>query len=80
MHKVTATEAAKRFGELLDQAQHGPVLIKKQGRPVAVMYSYKDAQALETLRELSASMTNSESNNSHHNAHFINKFPESSNS
>lgn len=77
MHKVTATEAAKRFGELLDQAQHGPVLIKKQGRPVAIIYSYKDAEFLETLREHSSGIKSPEPYSNHSNLPHISKFPRS---
>lgn len=36
---VTATEAKNRFGQLLDQAQRGPVFIEKSGRRHSVLLS-----------------------------------------
>ena len=36
---VTATEAKNRFGQLLDQAQRGPVFIEKSGRRHSVLMS-----------------------------------------
>jgi prevent-host-death family protein len=36
---VTATEAKNRFGQLLDQAQRGPVVIEKAGRRHSVLMS-----------------------------------------
>ncbi|MEE9314564.1 MAG: type II toxin-antitoxin system Phd/YefM family antitoxin [Rhizobiaceae bacterium] len=37
--KMKATHAKNRFGELLDNAQAGPVMIEKNGRDVAVLLS-----------------------------------------
>lgn len=42
MKKMTATEAKNRFGELLDNAQAGPVAIQKNGRDVAYLISRDD--------------------------------------
>jgi prevent-host-death family protein len=50
MQKKSATDAAKNFGELLDEAQHDPVIIEKRGRPIAVVYSYWDSMSVENLR------------------------------
>ena len=36
---VSATEAKNRFGQLLDQAQRGPVVIEKAGRRHSVLMS-----------------------------------------
>jgi prevent-host-death family protein len=36
---VTATDAKNRFGQLLDQAQRGPVFIEKSGRRHSVLLS-----------------------------------------
>jgi prevent-host-death family protein len=41
MTKVSASDAKTRFGALLDPAQLEPVIIEKQGRPVAVMLSFQ---------------------------------------
>lgn len=42
MKTMTATEAKNRFGELLDNAQAGPVAIQKNGRDVAYLISRDD--------------------------------------
>lgn len=36
---VTATQAKNRFGQMLDQAQRGPVFIEKSGRRHSVLLS-----------------------------------------
>ncbi len=51
MKKVTATEASKAFGQLVDDVQSEPVTIERNGRPVAVVYSYEEAQRIEAMRE-----------------------------
>ena len=51
MKKVTATEASKAFGQLVDEVQSGSVIIERNGRPVAVMYSYEESQRIEAMRE-----------------------------
>jgi prevent-host-death family protein len=50
MKQITATEAAKGFGQLVDEAQAEPITIEKNGRPVAVIYSYREAQEIEALK------------------------------
>ena len=39
MKTVAAKEAKNRFGKLIDDAQRGPVMIEKNGRPFAVVQS-----------------------------------------
>jgi prevent-host-death family protein len=51
MKKVTATEASKAFGQLVDDVQSESVTIERNGRPVAVMYSYEESQRIEAMRE-----------------------------
>jgi prevent-host-death family protein len=51
MKKVTATEASKAFGQLVDDVQSGSVTIERNGRPVAVVYSYEESQRIEAMRE-----------------------------
>jgi prevent-host-death family protein len=41
MQNISASDAKTRFGALLDLAQVEPVTIEKQGRPVAVMVSFR---------------------------------------
>lgn len=50
MKKIASTEAKNNFGELLDNAQHEPVTIEKNGRPIAVMYSFKEYQEMERMK------------------------------
>ena len=42
MRSMTANDAKKHFGELLDTARREPVSIHKHGRPVTVMMSVED--------------------------------------
>jgi len=56
MKRVSAREAKNRFGQLIDDAQRGPVTIEKNGRPFAVVQSFADFEAtqqvkLEALRQ-----------------------------
>ncbi len=46
MATMTATDVKNRFGEALDTAQREPVMIRKNGRNVAVLLS---AEEYETL-------------------------------
>ena len=50
MKTVTAKEAKNRFGQLIDDAQRGPVTIEKNGRPFAVVQSYEDFQLSERAK------------------------------
>ena len=52
--KVGATEARRRFGELLDRVQREGerFLITKGGREVAALVSAEDAKRLDSLEEL----------------------------
>jgi prevent-host-death family protein len=56
MNTLSANEAKTHFGNLLVKAQHTPVQINKNGKPVAVVVSaeaYEDIEALK-LRLLQA--------------------------
>ena len=44
MKTVTAREAKNRFGQLIDDAQRGPVTVEKNGRPFVVVQSRADAR------------------------------------
>ncbi len=50
MKSVTAKDAKNRFGQLIDDAQRGPVTIEKNGRPFAVVQSYEDYQMAQQLK------------------------------
>ena len=50
MKHVKSSEAAKSFGRLMDDVQVEPVTISSHGRPVAVMYSYREAQKIESIK------------------------------
>ncbi len=50
MYALTANEAKTQFGDLLLKAQREPVQINRNGKPVAVVMSVEDYQALEDLK------------------------------
>ena len=45
-HTVSATEARIHFGELLISARRAPVLVERQGKPVAVVMSAEHYEGL----------------------------------
>ena len=50
MEMLSASDAKREFGEVLIKAQHGPVGINKNGKPVAVMVSAAAYAELDSLR------------------------------
>ncbi len=50
MYALTANEAKTQFGDLLLKAQREPVQINRNGKPVAVVMSVENYQALEDLK------------------------------
>lgn len=50
MKTVAAKDAKNRFGQLIDDAQRGPVTIEKNGRPFAVVQSYADFEETQRLK------------------------------
>jgi prevent-host-death family protein len=48
MKTVAATEAKNRLGAILDDAQHEPVVIRRQDRDIAVVLSMADYERLRT--------------------------------
>lgn len=46
MSTITATDAKNKFGQVLDQAQHAPVHVQKNGRDVAVVISAAEYERL----------------------------------
>ena len=50
MRTMSAKDAKNRFGELLLEAQRAPVTIEKNGRPVAVVYSFEEHHQLERAK------------------------------
>ncbi len=51
MEILNASEAKREFGEVLIKAQHGPVGINRNGKPVAVVISVAEYTQLEALKE-----------------------------
>ena len=47
MKTVAAKDAKNRFGQLIDDAQRGPVTVEKNGRPFVVVQSYEDFRIAE---------------------------------
>jgi len=54
MKTVTAKEAHKKLGYVLDEAQHEPVRISKNGRPYSVVISAKLFESLQAIEALQA--------------------------
>ena len=50
MKALTANEAKTHFGETLLNAQKAPVLINKNGKPVAVLVSYDEYESIEAMK------------------------------
>ena len=50
MNSLSANEAKTQFGELLLKAQREPVQINKNGKPVAVVISMDEYEAMEALK------------------------------
>lgn len=50
MEILNASDAKREFGEVLIKAQHGPVGINKNGKPVAVVISAAEYAQLEALK------------------------------
>jgi len=51
MVRLTSKQAQNRFGELMDVAQHEPVVIERRGRPIAVVLSVQDYERLEAAQD-----------------------------
>ena len=49
--KATATEVKNHFGEFLEKAQRGPIMVEKSGRMVAVLLSREDYDRLQALED-----------------------------
>lgn len=50
MKTIPASKASKQFGEFLDAVQREPVMVTKKNRPVGVMMSIQDAEALLAMQ------------------------------
>lgn len=50
MRTMSAKDAKNHFGELLMEAQKAPVTIERNGKPVAVLYSYEDHHHIERAK------------------------------
>lgn len=51
MEILNASDAKREFGGVLIKAQHGPVGINKNGKPIAVVVSAAEFEQLEALKE-----------------------------
>ena len=51
MKILNASDAKREFGDVLIKAQHGPVGINRNGKPVAVVISAVEYARLEAIRE-----------------------------
>jgi prevent-host-death family protein len=50
MRTMSAKDAKNHFGELLMEAQKGPVTIEKNGKPAAVVISWDDHEHMERIK------------------------------
>ncbi|HEX6016080.1 MAG TPA: type II toxin-antitoxin system Phd/YefM family antitoxin [Geminicoccaceae bacterium] len=50
MRTMSAKDAKNHFGELLMEAQKAPVAIEKNGKAVAVVYSYEEHHHIEQAK------------------------------
>ena len=50
MKALTANKAKTHFGETLLNVQKAPVLINKNGKPVAVLVSYDEYESIEAMK------------------------------
>ena len=50
MKTITANELKQATGRMMDQAQRGPVVIEKHGRPHAVLLSHEDFRQYEAMK------------------------------
>ena len=48
MKSVAATDAKNRLGAILDEAQREPIVIRRQGRDIAVVMSMADYERLRS--------------------------------
>lgn len=48
---IPAREAKNRFGEMLDAVQRQPVMITKNGRPVAKLVAHVDPKRFEEVED-----------------------------
>ena len=48
MKTVAATDAKNRLGAILDEAQHEPIVIRRQDRDIAVVLSMSDYERLRS--------------------------------
>ena len=51
METLSASDAKREFGEVLLKVQQAPVGINRNGKPVAVMVSALEFEALQTLKQ-----------------------------
>lgn len=49
MRKVSTKEAARRFYQLLNAAEKGPVMIERHGRPRAAIMSARDFEIVQRI-------------------------------
>jgi len=50
MEILTANQAKTNFGEVLIKAQHSPIHINKNGKPIVVMISSAEFEKIEELK------------------------------
>ena len=56
---ISSTEAQNKFGQLLDEATEGPVLVQKNGRDKVVIVSIADFKNIMTKNKVSPQVKSS---------------------
>ena len=56
MVMLNASDARREFGEMLIKSQQAPIMINKNGKPVAVLVSIKKYEQLAALKEAKLKM------------------------
>ncbi len=51
MKTLTATEIRHKFAEVVEGLKIEPVLVRKSGRPVAVILSYEDFERMQDIED-----------------------------
>lgn len=59
MKTMSARDAKRQFGRLIDTARAEPVVVEKHGRPVVVVLAVEEFERLKALSELERQATKS---------------------
>lgn len=52
MREINSTDFKNQFGECLDMSRKAPIIVRKSGKPVAVMMSMAEFEHFQRLEDL----------------------------